>query len=473
MSTISWTDKYRPKTIAEIVCNKPTVLSIKQWVTDFERTQIEVKNSSGKKKDLKIPKTMKSCLLVTGSHGVGKSLAVETVLNEMGYGIQAIDFSTLKLGKNIDEWIKKLLNASNVLHLIHGKKEDKIALVIDEIETVTSSTDKATIMALQKANDAHWYCPIVFISNNQHNKLLSETKKGSTEVRFLTPYHQDMFAIMAKIVGAEKMRIKNPKVVDMIINHSQSDIRRLIYTLQDIKYAYPNQLITPESISEYCEMSKKKDTDVNLYRATNGLLYEYYNIDECLRYYETEKVLLPLMVHQNYYKSVIENHENVDVQYDIISKVADALSTGDVIENYIYGDQNWEMQEVHGFFTCVVTSYNLSCGDKTKASDEIMKRVDLDFTTDLNKTSIKKINKKNIVNTNECFKDMNIFDFIYINKIIRRMIEENKIDDCVQLLKRYNIELEHIESLLKIDKIKNTKASLTSKQKKDFIKFLE
>ena len=40
-------------------------------------------------------------------------------------------------------------------------------------------------------------------------------------------------------------------------------------------------------------------------------------------------------------------------------------------------------------------------------------------------------------------------------------------------MKDYNIKLEHIESLLKIDKIKNTKTSLTSKQKKKFIKCLE
>lgn len=471
MSTISWCDKYRPKKISDIICNKTAVLQIKSWLSNFEEVQSEVRKSAGnKKKDVKVPKAMKSCLLITGNHGVGKSLAIETVFGEMGYTIQTVDFGNLKIGKNVDDGIKKMISASNVVNMIYGKEETKVALVIDEIESVTSSTDKSTILSLQKVNDCHWYCPIVFISNNQHNKLLSETKKGSSEVRFWQPYHEDMIAILGKIVTQEKIRIKNPQVVDMIINHSQYDIRRLIYTLQDIKYAYPNQVITPETLEEYCEMSKKKDTDIDLYRATNGLLYEYKNIDECLRYYETEKVLLPLMVHQNYCKSVIENHPNSDIQYDIVSKVSDALSTGDVIENYIYGDQNWEMQEVHGFFTCVATSYHLNHGDPHKETQD--KRVQLDFTTDLNKTSIKKINKKNIINTNECFKDMNIFDFIYINKIIRNLIDNNQIEECVNMLKKYDIKLEHIESLLKIDKIKNTKTGLSSKQKRDFIKYL-
>jgi len=172
------------------------------------------------------------------------------------------------------------------------------------------------------------------------------------------------------------------------------------------------------------------------------------------------------MVHQNYVASVLLNINSSQDQYDIIRKVGESLSTGDVVENYIYGDQSWEMQEIHGFHTCAATSFYL-CEKMTGALE-----VDLAFTTDLNKTSIKKINKKNINNTNRCFKNMNIFDYIYVNKIIRKLIDSNRIQECVNLMKNYGIRLEHIESLLKIDKIKNAKTALTSKQKKEFNKYL-
>jgi hypothetical protein len=173
------------------------------------------------------------------------------------------------------------------------------------------------------------------------------------------------------------------------------------------------------------------------------------------------------MVHQNYTSSVLKNVDNIKDQYEIIKKVGESLSTGDVVENYIYGDQSWEMQEIHGFHTCVATSFYLH--EKAKSSFPVK----LIFTTDLNKTSIKKINKKNINNTNRCFKNMNIFDYIYMNKIVRRLIEDNNIKECVRLMKKYNIKLEYIESLLKIDKIKNTKTVLSSRQKKEFNKYLE
>jgi len=197
-------------------------------------------------------------------------------------------------------------------------------------------------------------------------------------------------------------------------------------------------------------------------------LFRYKNINDCLRYYETEKVLLPLMVHQNYISCVFKNFTNTVDKFNIINTISKSLSYGDVIENYIYGDQNWDMQEIHGFYSCVISSYYL---DKQLKKDP--ENINLIFTTDLNKTSIKKINKKNINNTNKCFENMNIIDYIYINKIIRNLIDKGKIFECVSMIKGYNnIKLEHIESLLKIDKIEHTKTSLSSKKKKEFLKYL-
>jgi DNA polymerase III delta prime subunit len=275
-----------------------------------------------------------------------------------------------------------------------------------------------------------------------------------------------MKKILIKIAQNEDIKIKSDSVMNKIINHSQGDIRRLIYTLQDIKYAYDNKLITIEIIDEYCRLSNKKDTDTELFKATEELLYEYKNIEECLKLFETEKVLLPLMIHQNYPKSIISNYEDEN-QYELIQKISESLSIGDVIENYIYGDQNWEMQEIHGYYTCVATSY-YSCS----GLEEEPNKVKLNFATDLNKTSIKKINKKNIINTDKCFKNMNTVDYIFINKIIRKFIGDGKINECIDLLKEYDIKLEHIESLLKIDKIKNTKTCLSSKQRNEFVNFL-
>jgi DNA polymerase III delta prime subunit len=492
-----WIDKFSPKTASDFIGNKKSIWMINDWLSNFEKNKADVlKKTKNKKKKIKIKieepdivetiaasdndekddtselyllfgsKTKnvnKSCLVVTGQHGVGKTTAVNVCLKELKYDVQVINFANIKSSKNAKDIIEKLLNSSNILNMMKGKKRNRIAIVIDELESITSSTEKNFVLTLLKTNEEYWFCPIIFISNNQHNKLLSDIKKGSIEIRFWPPMMNDMLRIFTNITEKEDINIANKQVVNTIIDHSQNDIRRLIFTLQDIKYAYSDEVITIDIITEYCNLSKKKDVDFDLFMATNGLLYEYKTIDDCLRYYETEKVLLPLMIHQNYISSLLENDENEETHFDTITNISELLSKGDVVENYIYGDQNWDMQEIHGYYTCVATSYALH-----NSLNEIPEKVNLAFTSDLNKTSIKKINRKNILNANKCFKNMDIHDYININKIIRKLISESNIGDCTKLMKDYNIKLEHIESLLKIDKIKNSKTSLTSRQKNEF-----
>lgn len=443
----TWLEFFKPKKISDLETNPKAVQAILNWIKNFNN----IKNTKPTTKS-----SIKSCLLITGNHGVGKSVTIEVILQELNYDIHYTTTSDIKNCKNTKDYMNKILNNTNIIHMMQKQTGKNIAIIIDELETISSINEKQFLLSLQKLNELNWFCPMIFISNNQHNKLLSDIKKISLEIRLWPPNFYDMKKILTRIIKSKKILITDPQVLDIIIHHAQDDIRRLIFILQDVKYAYKNKLITHNNIQEYIKISKLKDTDIDLYKATNGLLFEYNNINECLRYYETEKVLLPLMMHQNYIKANISEN-------NILKTIAESLSTGDVVENYIYSDQTWDMQEIHGFYTCVIPSFYLNQDNKSNK-----KQIRLDFAKDLNRTSIKKINKKNINITDRCFKNMNIFDYIYINKIIRKLILDKNIPECVNLLKNYNIELKYLESLLKIDKIEETKTVLTSKQKNEF-----
>jgi DNA polymerase III delta prime subunit len=364
--------------------------------------------------------------------------------------------------------IERMTNSSNIVMLMNGNKHNKNVIVIDEMESLTSLTEKSCISTLIKTNESNWFCPIILISNNQHNKLLSDIKKNSIELRFWPPFPNEMLIILKKITEKEQINILNQTVAYKIIEHSQRDCRRLIFILQDLKYAFGKKMITMEMINDYCTTSKKKDVDFDLFNATELLLHSYTSMDDCMRYYETEKTLLPLMIHQNYIKSILAvADENSLETYEQIYNLSELLSKGDVVENYIYGDQNWDMCEVHGFYTCVITSFLLS--NINPSTDSIK----LDFPMDLNRTSIQKINKKNILNANKCLNTMNIQDYIYINQIIRSLLNNGKNNECIRLFDGYNIKMEHIESLLKVDKIQSSKTNLAPKQKKELMNYLD
>jgi DNA polymerase III delta prime subunit len=516
------TNKYKPRKISEIVGNKKNIEQIVNWLNTFEsnKKKILFENKKIKKKTKKkiiseineyiehatdtldttdtildttdiildendtilddnedilynqpfINKSTgpKSCLLITGTHGVGKTVCVHAILNELDYKIQIINFSKITTGKNIKDMIERMTNSSNIVMLMNGNKHNKNVIVIDEMESLTSLTEKSCISTLIKTNESNWFCPIILISNNQHNKLLSDIKKNSIELRFWPPFPNEMLIILKKITEKEQINILNQTVAYKIIEHSQRDCRRLIFILQDLKYAFGKKMITMEMINDYCTTSKKKDVDFDLFNATELLLHSYTSMDDCMRYYETEKTLLPLMIHQNYIKSILAvADENSLETYEQIYNLSELLSKGDVVENYIYGDQNWDMCEVHGFYTCVITSFLLS--NINPSTDSIK----LDFPMDLNRTSIQKINKKNILNANKCLNTMNIQDYIYINQIIRSLLNNGKNNECIRLFDGYNIKMEHIESLLKVDKIQSSKTNLAPKQKKELMNYLD
>jgi len=415
----------------------------------------------------------RSCLIVTGKHGIGKTVIIKTLLTSLNYVIQKLNFNKIKNNKCIKDIIDKMANNSDIVAILDNKEKKKIAIVIDELETITSGINKNCICALLKNNEKKWICPIILITNNQHSKFLSDIKKISYEVKFFPPKEDELRKLLIKIISKENINIQGVRfynsstiyddfsVVRKILEYSQDDFRRLIILLYHLKINYKTRQITLDIINEYCNNCVKKDIDNDLFKITNYLLKDYKGIDDCIRYYETEKVALPLMVHQNYLECIRQKFYNEQKKYELVSEISDLLSEGDVIDNYIFGDQNWDMFPVHVFYSCVGPSFLLNNNNKTY--------LNLEYPSDFNKTSTMHNNKKKMSQINAHFKNKNIHDCVYICMIIKNLIAEGRIKECTNILKNYNASLSDIEVLLKIDKIKSNKTSLTNKQKKEIL----
>ena len=116
------------------------------------------------------------------------------------------------------------------------------------------------------------------------------------------------------------------------------------------------------------------------------------------------------MIYQNYYKYI-----NIENYYDIVKR----LSFSDIFENYIYCEQNWDLLEIFSIISCVIPSYY-----SKKYSNGLTKQKLL-FAIDLNRTSFKKKNKIQIIETNNeinkksksYVRNKTIDEFIYINDI--------------------------------------------------------
>lgn len=418
----------------------------------------------------------KKSLLLLGNHGVGKTNTMITILNEMGYRIHNFDFNIMRNSKNVRDDLNKITH-HNILDSMNGV-HSKIVILIDKLESITSNIDKKILTTMIKINEKYNICPIILISNNKHRKILFDMRKLCYELVLNMPTNDDMIELFRDMCTKEEIIIKNVTEVEkMILDHCQNDFRRMLNMMYDITHALVGNKkeINVKILSEYCNISKDKDVDFILFDTSEDILYNYKGIEYILNQHEKEKTLLPLMMHEHYVNVLKndddKNDDGKNIDYEKINKISEYLSYGDIIENNIYGDQLWDIQELHGFYSCVQVSHLLNYQCEHKET-----RHKIGFITDLNKTSLKNINKKNITsvtNIDKLFVGMKMCDYMNMCHILQHLMNTNKIDELKKKIEGYKIKkVENIELLLKIDKINNEKINIKTKYKDQIKKIL-
>ena len=449
-----WLNKYKPNNLNQIIGNKNQIKRIVEWLKNVDN----LKSMS---------------LIVSGNHGIGKSLTLKYILEENGYFVKVILPNEIKLYRN-DGDFKDFFNYKNsIKNKIKFSSESsnkKLALIFDETESITLTSEKKFITEIFKMNNKKKLFPLIFISNNQHSKLLNDLKKNCLEVRFVPPANFELKNLICKVLNEENIKVENNKIIDLLIEFSKSDIRKLINILQELSLHYSNKIISEDDYKKYITLSKQKNNELGLFETTLEIINSNKSYEEINQFYENEKVLLPLMIHENYPKRVLNKSKfSTENILDQINKICDSISIGDNIETSIYTDQNWFLQRIHCFFSCINSTYWINFSNTKQIKLENIK-----FSSDLNKTSLKNINKKNINNLSKLLPNKSLQEILYINKICNHLANNNRVQEIVNILKNYNanFNIKDIELCIKIDKTFDF-VKFNSKEKKDINKLIE
>jgi DNA polymerase III delta prime subunit len=409
---------YNPQILEEIVGNDIQKKRIIDWLNNFDNIKHK-------------------CLLLSGNHGIGKSILVKLILKKLKISYRIISADEIKEFR-VNDTFDSYFNNKKL-------KDIKFAFIFDEVEMITLASERKFILNLIKINTKNNLYPFIFISNNNHSKLVNDIKRSSIILNFASPTKNEIYLLIKKIAKINNIKIKNDCNLSEFINFSQFDIRRLILLLRDYSYNY--KTLSNKNIKKFIENSVEKDIGVNLFDATNNIINDFSGFNKLYRLYETEKVLLPLMIHENYFKKILNDKKNFDFSIDKLINVSEALSIGDNIETSIYTDQNWYLQDIHCFFTCVLSSYLLN--------DNLSKKINnIAFSSDLNKTSLKNINKKNINNLSKLINTKSIEELLILCKMSNFCFKHDNEKLIIDILKKYNqnIDIKDIELCLKIDK---------------------
>jgi len=458
MNTELWINKYKPHDISQIIGNSEQIKKFKEWLMNLSQNK-----SQG--------------IIISGNQGLGKTLTIKLILEQLNYIVRIINPNEIKDHRILDDFY----DYYNFVNSIYSKiqfndmQSKKIVLIFDETENITLTSEKKYIMDIYKENNKNRSFPLIFISNNQHSKLLNDLKKGCMEINFNSPSNEELRGLIKKISTKENIVWENDKHINKLIDLSQNDIRRLINIFQELSYHMIHNnskwYITESIINEFINKSREKNIDIGLFDSTGRILNNYLDYDTIMKLYESEKVLLPLMIHENYLKKIL--NKTKDSWPNIIGnivKISDSLSRGDNIETSIYTDQNWYLQNIHGFYTCLNTSYWINKKTNSHSNYKIEPE-NIKFSSDLNKTSLKNINRKNIINLSKIVNNKTNVEILMLNKICNHLIQTNKEDKLIKILNGYNkdITIKEVELCLKIDKTTEFN-TLASKDKKRITK---
>jgi len=439
-----WLNKYKLVSLEDVIGHTSQIEQFKKWILNINNNKTQG-------------------ILISGNQGLGKTTIIKLILENLNYIVKIINPNDIKDHRIYDDFndyynfINSIYSKINFTN-INTKK--KIALIFDETENISLTSEKKYIMNIYKHNNKLKAFPLIFISNNQHSKLLNDLKKYCDEIIFSSLSNNELSYLIIKILNNENIQIQNNNIINKIILFSQYDVRRLINILEEISYHISDNIITENILDEFIDKSREKNIDIGLFDSTVKLLNNYYDYENILKLYETEKVLLPLMIHENYLFKIL-NKNNKNCISNIIN-ISDSLSRGDNIETSIYTDQNWYLQNIHGFFTCLNTSFWIN-----KSNNNVIKYNNIKFSADLNKTSLKNINRKNINNLSKIINNKSNLEILLLNKICNHYINNNDENKIIQILNNYNkdITIKEFELCLKIDKTTNYNI-LESKDKK-------
>lgn len=472
-----------------------------------KKTTIKIKAENSKAKSL----LMNPNLFIVGKNGIGKSLIVDILLQENSFEKITINLSnvvstkkTKKAQKNEPVKSQKAPTglsrsvdvvyasiASNKNTMIKSDEngqntsinyiKSKSVLVFDDISTISNPKEKEAIKALIKMNNKLRKFPIIIISNTKHNKLVNEIHKMVSynildkdgkiiktfnEIKMRAPEYQEIEKFVKHICEKEKLKLIDDKdedqnIYEEIIINSQFDIRKLIYSLEELKLLYEDDEVNDinhEKFRKYQESAKMKDIDPNIYEATEILLNRYTGINDSITLYSEERATIPLMIHENYPLNIKLNYPMLSAlkQMEIVCEISKNISESDKIDGIIYSHQCWNLQSIHGFYGCVMPSYHIN---KIPGKLSIKEKDRYVYAQDYTKTSTRKINNKVIRKSREniFFKKMMTNDFLHITNILKKLLLNGEYNLIKEIIMVHNITCKEMESIINIDRITNPK----------------
>lgn len=417
-------------------------------------------------------KSTSKLLLVYGESGIGKTYFIESHLSKK---LKLKPLTNDKIDQLMDE---KPSNYSSFLSLFFDvitfdDIDDKKKIMVINEKTLYNFEKCSKIIIKLIDDSIRLNYPMIIIIDSEHKKLISNLEKKAITIRFNKPSNDEVKKILNMILIKNNISDKiDPRTKGKISNTlnnkicelSNNNLNKVFVLVNNLINNYcdivnDSKVITKNNFIEFLKDTVENNNKNNIYVSNYKLLTKYESIEQAMELYNNDNIDNPLIMEESYTQKIIA-YENangtIEPIKDIVVRLTKSFTYSNLIDTYIYNSQQWtNLKRIYGYFSCVLPSYLLS-------KIEIDYSPNVKFLSDMNKTSIQKINTKQIFNVYENFDIINIDYYIYIGNYIKSIIsqcsdskKDNKllIKKFNEFVKYYKINQSTIERLLKINKL--------------------
>lgn len=289
-----WSEKYRPKSISEMIGNEESRSSIVEWF-------------------LKWKKGTKPLLLV-GPPGIGKTTIANLAAKQFGYDMIGLNASDVRSKSRINEILSPVLGNVSVLGLP--------MIFVDEVDGIHGRGDfggaEALIDILQEPT-----VPIILAANNDTSDKMKSIKK-SVKTIYFKPIPPRLLQIYLENILSKEGEKLSPGSLIRVINQSRGDIRSMINLTQSL-------------IGGFTPQTEKSFETLNIEEGINS----FFKADTI----EIARTIL--------YSMQIDPREKIDSFYSSIissslttkelAKKMRIISQADMLYGKIIKTQNWRL----------------------------------------------------------------------------------------------------------------------------------
>ncbi|KAG5248303.1 replication factor [Salix suchowensis] len=323
-SSLTWTEKYRPKVPNEMIGNQSLVTQLHNWLKNWNEQFHDAGNKGkGKKQN---DSTAKKAVLLSGPPGIGKTTSATLVSKMLGF--QAIEVNASDNRGKADAKIFKGISGSN-------------ANCIKELISNEALDSKI---------------PIICICNDRYSQKLKSLVNYCLLLSFRKPTKQQMSKRLIQVANAEGLQV-NEIALEELAERVNGDMRMALNQLQYMSLSM--SVINYDDVRQRLQGSAK-DEDISPFTAVDklfGFSGGKLRMDERIGLSMSDPDLVPLLIQENYINyrpASIGKDDNGMKRMRLIARAAESIADGDIINVQIRRYRQWQLSQAGSLSSCII-----------------------------------------------------------------------------------------------------------------------